>query len=62
MKKAIEDCYNIPITEKQLNGGAEWVKAHKGTNIVDTPLWVLISLGYEAIRAESEVNADADSD
>jgi len=53
MKKATEDCY-IPITEEQLNGGAEWVKTHKGTNIVDTPLWVLISLGVQAIQAESE--------
>ena len=44
----------IPITDEQLSGGAEWIRTHKGTNIVDTPLWVLISLGYEAIRKESE--------
>lgn len=56
MKEATKYSYNIPITEEQLNGGAEWVKAHKGTNIVDTPLWVLISLGLEAIRKESEDN------
>ena len=54
MKEATEYCYNIPITEEQIKGGAEWVKAHKGTNIVDTPLWVLISLGIQAIQKESE--------
>jgi hypothetical protein len=57
VKKATKDYYNIPITEEQLNGGAEWVKAHKGTDIVDTPLWVLISLGVKAITAESEDKA-----
>jgi hypothetical protein len=35
----------IKLTLEQIEGGAEWVKAHKGTDIVDTPLWVLISLG-----------------
>ena len=44
----------IKLTLEQIEGGAEWVKAHKGTNIVDTPLWVLISLGVQAIQAESE--------
>ena len=57
MRKATKDYYNITITEEQLNDGAEWVKAHKGTNIVDTPLWVLISLGVQAIQKESEDKA-----
>jgi len=45
---------SIVITEEQLNGGAEWVKTHRGTNVVETPLWVFISLGVQAIRKESE--------
>ena len=54
MKAVDMVCLTIGITEKQLNGGAEWIRTHKDTDIVDTPLWVLISLGYEAIRKESE--------
>lgn len=44
----------IPITEAQLNGGEDWVKAHKGTDIVDTPLWVFISLGIKALQREAK--------
>ncbi len=44
----------IKLTLEQLEGGVDWVRAHKDTPLLDTPLWVLISLGYEAIRKESE--------
>lgn len=51
----------IKLTLEQIEGGADWVRTHKDTPLLDTPLWVLISLGIQAIQAESEVNADGDS-
>jgi hypothetical protein len=44
----------IKLTLEQIEGGADWVKTHKDTPILDTPLWVLISLGVRAITEESE--------
>lgn len=32
----------------------EWVRSHRGTNIGDTPLWVLIGLGIGAMSEERE--------
>lgn len=53
--KVVDRAYlSIGITEQQLNGGEEWVKTHRGTSIVETPLWVFISLGVQAIQKESE--------
>ena len=46
--------HSIDISEEQLNGGEEWVKTHKDTSVLETPLWVLISLGVQAIQKESE--------
>ena len=33
-------------------GGADWVRNHRGVEVMDTPLWVLISLGVLAIEQE----------
>lgn len=44
----------MSLTKEQLNGGEEWVKTHKDTNIVETPLWVFISLGVQAINRQNE--------
>ena len=40
----------ISITDTQISGGAEWVRTHKGTHIMDTPLWVLVSLGLQSAK------------
>ena len=58
MKVVGRKYHSIGISEEQLNGGVDWVRKHTGTDIVDTPLWVLISLGYDAIRKESEDNKE----
>lgn len=42
--------FTIGLSESQLNGGKEWVKNHKDTEVMDTPLWVLISLGVLAMK------------
>lgn len=47
----------IKLTLEQIEGGADWVREHKDTQILDTPLWVLISLGVQAIQKESEDKA-----
>lgn len=44
----------ISLTKEQLYGGEEWVRTHKGTTVAETPLWVFISLGVQAIQKESE--------
>ena len=46
----------LKLTLEQIEGGADWVRTHKDTPILDTPLWVLISLGVQAIQKESEDN------
>ena len=47
---AEETVFTIGLPESQLNGGKEWIKNHKETEVMDTPLWVLISLGVLAIK------------
>ena len=47
----------IKLTLEQIEGGADWVRTHKDTQILDTPLWVLISLVVQAIQTESEDKA-----
>lgn len=42
--------FTIGLPESQLNGGKEWIKNHKDTEVMDTPLWVLISLGVLAMK------------
>lgn len=44
----------LSLTREQMYGGREWIKTHKGTQIADTPLWVLISLGILAVQEENE--------
>ena len=44
----------VSLTREQVYGGREWVKTHKGTQIADTPLGVLISLGILAIQEDKE--------
>lgn len=40
----------IIITDTQINGGVEWVRTHKYTPIMETPLWVLVSLGAQSTK------------
>ena len=40
--------------EKMYGGGAKWIREHKDVDVMDTPLWVLISLGISAIQQEEK--------
>ena len=44
----------IKLTIEQIEGGADWVRTHKDTPLLDTPLWVLISLGILAMKEEQD--------
>ena len=44
--------FTIGLPESQLNGGKEWIRNHKETEVMDTPLLVLISLGVLAMKEE----------
>ena len=54
MFRSEETVARMGITESQLKGGKGWIKNHKGTDVLDTPLWVLISLGAMAIHEEED--------
>ena len=50
-----ETICSMGMTESQVKGGKEWIRTHKGTQVLDTPLWVLISLGILALEEEDDV-------
>ena len=52
--KKIHTC-TLTLTEEQVTSGKEWIRTHKGTQVLDTPLWVLISLGILALEEEDDV-------
>lgn len=45
---------NFTLTQDQETGGREWIRTHKDVPVVETPLWVLISLGIIAVREEHD--------
>lgn len=44
----------MSLTKEQLHGGRKWIREHRDTRVIDTPLWVLISLGIMAVEDEEK--------
>ena len=44
----------LVLTDDQETGGREWIRTHRNVPVMETPLWVLISLGIIAVREEHD--------
>ena len=54
MLQTEEKTYPISISESRMKSGKEWIKQHPNVQVMDTPLWVLISLGMLAMQEMQE--------